>query len=43
MCGAVAKPAYTCRMCGMTVCTDCFDVQAGLCIVCAKKFGPRKL
>lgn len=42
VCSAVARPAYTCRMCGMTVCADCFNVQVGMCILCSQKFGRRK-
>ena len=42
VCNAIAKPAYRCMMCGMTVCTDCFDVSARMCILCATKFGRRK-
>jgi hypothetical protein len=42
-CGAIASPAYTCRMCGATVCAACFDVQSGTCDMCAIKFGKRNV
>jgi len=42
VCGAVASPAYTCSMCGMIVCADCFDMQSKMCVLCATKFGRRK-
>ncbi len=40
-CRAVARPAYTCRMCGSIVCSACFDVQSGTCDMCSIKFGRR--
>ncbi|MEM7815500.1 MAG: orotate phosphoribosyltransferase [Candidatus Aenigmatarchaeota archaeon] len=42
LCNAIAKPAYTCKMCGMIVCSDCFNVQTGMCIICSQKFGRRR-
>ena len=42
VCNAIARPVYKCAMCGMTVCNDCFDPQARMCILCSQKFGPRK-
>jgi len=42
VCSAIAKPAYTCSMCGMIVCADCFDMQVRMCILCSQKFGRRK-
>jgi hypothetical protein len=43
VCGAVAKPAYTCRMCGTVVCAACFDMQTGTCDICAIKFKRRDI
>ena len=42
VCNAIARPAYRCGMCSMTVCSDCFDLQAKMCVLCATKFGRRK-
>jgi hypothetical protein len=42
VCNAVARPAYRCVMCGMTVCTDCFDRATGMCSLCSMKFGRRR-
>jgi hypothetical protein len=41
VCSAVARPAYTCRMCGLIVCAACFDKQSGTCELCSMKFGRR--
>ncbi len=41
VCNKVARPAYTCRMCGQIVCAACFDVQSGTCELCTMKFGRR--
>jgi hypothetical protein len=35
VCGGLAKPAYSCMMCGAVVCMRCFDIDSGLCRVCS--------
>ena len=42
VCNAIARPAYRCAICGMSVCADCFNSQAGMCVLCSQKFGRRK-
>jgi hypothetical protein len=42
-CRGVARPAYTCRMCGSIVCAACFDAQSGTCDLCSMKFGRRNI
>jgi len=37
ICGGVAKPAYTCMLCGAVCCANCFVVELGLCKRCAAK------
>lgn len=37
ICGGVAEPAYSCRMCGAIVCSKCYEKKTGLCIKCASK------
>ncbi len=42
VCNAVARPAFRCGMCAMTVCSDCFDRNSGMCVLCTMKFGRRR-
>jgi len=35
ICGKVAKPAYTCKLCGAIVCFDDMDHSRGICKRCA--------
>jgi hypothetical protein len=37
ICGRVARPAFTCNMCGATVCMWCFERGHGLCVNCGEK------
>jgi hypothetical protein len=41
-CRGLAKPAYSCRMCGAIVCGNCFDHELGMCRACAAKVKPDK-
>ena len=41
-CKGLARPAYTCRMCGAVVCARCFDHELGACRACASKIRPGK-
>ncbi|UCD03269.1 MAG: orotate phosphoribosyltransferase [Candidatus Aenigmatarchaeota archaeon] len=34
-CSRVAKPAYTCSVCGASVCSKCFNTDLGTCRRCA--------
>ncbi|HLD41602.1 MAG TPA: hypothetical protein VJB06_01070 [archaeon] len=36
LCGTVAKPAYTCNICGAIVCLSCFHHNIGACKKCVK-------
>ena len=40
ICGGVADPAYTCRMCGAIVCSAHYSVEHGVCIRCLSKIKP---
>jgi hypothetical protein len=35
VCGGLARPAFTCGMCGIIVCRKCFNEDLGLCMRCA--------
>jgi len=35
ICGQVAEPAYSCKLCGMIVCGEHFDKRKGICTSCA--------
>jgi len=35
ICGGIADPAHTCRLCGAIVCSKCFDAEKGICKRCA--------
>ena len=34
-CGGMAKPAYTCTLCGAVVCAKCYLVGRNICKKCA--------
>lgn len=42
ICDGLAKPAYTCSICGAIACSKCFSYDLGLCVRCAAqaKKGP---
>ena len=37
ICGGPAEPAYTCPMCGATVCPKHFSSEEGVCKKCLKR------
>lgn len=41
-CKGLAKPAYSCRMCGAIVCEQCFDHELGVCRACLGRVKPDK-
>ncbi|UCD07822.1 MAG: orotate phosphoribosyltransferase [Candidatus Aenigmatarchaeota archaeon] len=41
-CKDLANPAYSCKMCGAMVCSNCFDHELGVCRACVEKIKPGK-
>lgn len=37
LCGSLAEPSHTCRMCGIVACTRCFATAIGMCRPCSGK------
>lgn len=35
VCGGLAKPAFTCEMCGTVVCSRCYNLDLSLCERCS--------
>ena len=35
ICGKMADPVYTCRLCGAMVCSNCFIASRAICRRCA--------
>jgi ribosomal protein L32 len=37
ICGELAEPSHTCRMCGAVTCTKCTMTTIGMCRNCGRK------
>jgi len=35
ICGGLAKPTYTCEMCGAFICKKCLNMDLMLCVRCS--------
>jgi hypothetical protein len=37
VCGSVANPAFSCSMCGLIICSKCFDKDRKVCKFCTRR------